>query len=378
MIPVKRLKAAAFVASTVTVLTAGCSVNLFAPPVTKENQTAVIKGVSASLQDNIATLRATGSSLQQAAAAVPRTGLSQGAAYRTNALFQILGSSTGSDGSTVTWDDATGLISRVESANALVNFTHSGSGETRKLAATVSKSPDATTGDFWVEVSAGTWTPISGQSAPYLTKDTPDFNTVSRLAGHVSVAPQGQADKKVELTLIGENWDSFTYTAPVAEQAGPGTEYDYGTASQQTIRIPHKVSAKGSVPKIGFDLTGELKRAGSSISAASLNGSFHADTEKVGRQDFVIALTLTTHDNWAPAGNASIDFSLENTTQKFKLVVKGDKTTFQPDSNGVVTLGKIVSTTDDSTLATITAKQGAENPTITYADGTTEELKLNS
>lgn len=333
-----------------SVLVAGCTLPFGIANVSKETQTASIKESISSIKGTIKSLSESADSLRTVSAATTNPG----AFYRIQSLYTVLGSQN-NNGLTVNWDDTSKQLTSITGTDTQATFSFSGQGANRRLAkATLNQSPDGTTGSGEIEVEATTWNDSgAGAEAPqFWYNQSPANNTVTYLRAKVDLTPKGRNDQKVAITAGAENFQTFDM---------PG----------MTAPVPTHLYAKGSIPKLAFDQTVDIKKAGSTQVEVTWNGTMAIDTEKNGRQDWTINVNAKGDSS---ASNASkIDFVLENTSQKFKLTGSA-----LPKTNGVLVTGKFTSTDGGHELATLSFDSTSDSaPVIKYADGTADYLRLD-
>ena len=335
----------------VSVAIAGCTIPLGGASVSKETQTASIKESVSALKGSIKSLAETTDSLRSVSAVTTNPA----AVYRLSSLYRVLGSSE-SNGLTVNWNDSTGQLTSITGPDTHATFSFSGAGSKRRTAqATLLKSPDGTTGSGELEVEASTWNASSNSSEgpQFWYNEMPLSTSVSYFRAKIALTPKGKAADKVELTAGAENFQTFDL---------PG----------MSTPVPTRVYAKGFIPKLQFDHAVDLKKAGSTQLQLTWNGQMAIDTEKNGRQDWKVLVTGTGDSNSPTA--SKIDFTLENTSQKFKL----NGTALPKNDGGMRVTGKFTSTEGGHELATLSFDPATDTaPVITYADGSTDMLRLD-
>ncbi|MBI6545374.1 MAG: hypothetical protein HY692_01185 [Cyanobacteria bacterium NC_groundwater_1444_Ag_S-0.65um_54_12] len=355
-----------------------------------DSQTTSIKSTLGTLQVNFDTLQGVFTSL-----AMPLAQVSPAASTAMKQGYRILGSIT-SYGMTVAWDDITRQITRISGNGAELAFGFSGKGENKRSATVdLQASPDKTTGSATLEVNATAWNPVANvnpDNPQFWYNEFPATDSVVSLDASLKLLPKGQSDQEVKLTVGASNFQIPTglFKGSLGcgsdddynqEEKQAGTQYEpteddednSGPCTSSASKIPFHLTFSGSIPRFGFDQTLDLRETGASTGEVTLSGSFSAETEKNGKQDWKGSIILTADSKDRNAG--LVTFAYENTTQKFKLTG-----TVKPKGNGssgAIVEGSFVTADGSKELATLSFDSDKNKyPIIKYADGSTQEIKL--
>lgn len=117
-------------------------------------------------------------------------------------IFHLAGTATAPDGATVTYDDATHELTSVTGTDTAATFHFETGKEARTWTIDVKRSPDGTTGQAVVGVTAASWVQASGaEPLPYkiLNDEVPGSEGVTAISISLDMRPGGGSDR-VKLT----------------------------------------------------------------------------------------------------------------------------------------------------------------------------------